>query len=70
MGSAREEYQQLLEQFLESEPKRAANALAFIGKEAATYLEHLFVKRVALMREVAAKYDLWPVNLGIREQEC
>ena len=65
-SEAREEYQRHLQQFLEDEPKRAAKALAFIAKTAATYLEHLFVKRGALMREVAPKYDLWPVNLGIR----
>ena len=47
------------------EPKHAANALAFIASWLTTYLENLFVKRPALMREVAAKYDLWPVNLGL-----
>jgi len=62
-------YQQVLQQFLEGEPRHAANALAFIGKQAATYLEHLFVRRSALMTEVAAKYDLWPVNLGIRDKK-
>jgi len=66
---ARDEYQQLLQQFLENEPRHAANALAFIGKQVATYLENLFIKRNALMRDVAAKYDLWPVNLGIQEKE-
>ena len=66
---ARDEYQQLLQQFLESEPRDAANALAFIGKQVAKYLENLFIKRNALMRDVAAKYDLWPVNLGIQEKE-
>jgi hypothetical protein len=63
---ARDEYHQLLRQFLEREPRRAANAFAFIAKQAATYLENLFVKRGALMKEIAAKYDLWPVNLGLR----
>jgi hypothetical protein len=63
---ASEEYQKLLQQFLESEPRHAANALAFIGKRAAIYLEHLFVKRGALMKEIAAKYQSWPVNLGLR----
>jgi len=66
---ARDEYQQLLQQFLESEPRDAASALAFIGKLVATYLENLFIKRNALMRDIAAKYDLWPVNLGIQEKE-
>jgi hypothetical protein len=61
-----EEYQRLLQQFLEHEPRRAANAFAFIAGQAATYLENLFVKRGALMKEIAAKYDLWPVNLGLR----
>ena len=65
---ATDEYQQLLQQFLESEPRHAANAVAFIGKRVATYLENLFVKRSTLMTEVAAKYDLWPVNLGIRDK--
>jgi hypothetical protein len=66
---ARDEYQQLLQQFLEGEPRDAANALAFIGKQVAKYLENLFIKRNSLMRDIAAKYDLWPVNLGIREKE-
>ena len=66
---ARDEYQQLLQQFLESEPRHAAKALAFIGKQVASYLENLFIKRNALMRDVAVKYDLWPVNLGIQEKE-
>jgi len=65
---ATDEYQQLLQQFLESEPRHAANAVAFIGKRVATYLENLFVKRSTLMTEVSAKYDLWPVNLGIRDK--
>jgi hypothetical protein len=58
-----------LQQFFESEPRHAASALVFIGKEVATYLEYLFIKRNALIRDVAAKYDLWPVNLGIQEKE-
>jgi hypothetical protein len=66
---ARDEYEQLLQQFFESEPRHAASALVFIGKEVATYLEYLFIKRNALIRDVAAKYDLWPVNLGIQEKE-
>jgi len=66
---ARDEYQQLLQQFLESEPRHAANALAFIGTQVAEYLENLFIKRNALMRDVAAKYNLWPVNLGIQEKK-
>jgi hypothetical protein len=61
-----EEYQRLLQQFLEREPRRAANAFAFIAEQAATHLENLFVKRGALMKEIAAKYDLWPINLGLR----
>lgn len=63
---ARDEYQQFLQQFLEREPRRAANAFAFITKQTATYLENLFVKRDALMKDIAARYDLWPVNLGLR----
>jgi len=59
-------YQRLLDQFLTEEPKHAANALAFIAIRLATYLENLFVKRPELMREVAAEYDLWPVNLSLR----
>ena len=64
--NALEEYQRLLPQFLEREPRQAANAFAFIAKQVATYLENLFVKRGALMKEIAAKCDLWPVNLGLR----
>lgn len=60
-----EEYQRLLQQFLEREPRHAANAFAFIAQQAG-YLENLFVKRGTLMKETAAKYDLWPVNLGLR----
>jgi len=67
-GRAREEYQRLLPRFLESEPRHAAKALAFIAISLTTYLENLFVKRQALMRKVAAKYDLWPVNLGLRSK--
>jgi hypothetical protein len=63
---ARDEYQQFLQQFLEREPRWAASAFAFVAKQAATYLENLFVKSGALMKEIAAKYDLWPVNLGQR----
>jgi hypothetical protein len=55
-----------LQQFLEREPRHAANAFAFIAQQAASYLENLFVKRATLMKETAAKYDLWPVNLGLR----
>jgi hypothetical protein len=63
---AAKEYQRLLQQFLKEEPKRAANALAFLAQQAATYLEHVFAKRASVIREIAAKYDLWPVNLGLR----
>ena len=58
------EYRTLVDQLLKEEPKHAANALAFIASWLTTYLENLFVKRQALMKEVAAKYDVWPVNLG------
>jgi hypothetical protein len=63
---AREEYRRLLPQFLERESRRGAIELAFIAKQAASYLEYLSVKRGALMKEIAAKSDLWPVNLGLR----
>jgi hypothetical protein len=63
---ALEEYQRLLPQFLECEPIHAATAFALIAKQAATYLENLFLKRGALMKEIAAGSDLWPVNLGLR----
>jgi hypothetical protein len=63
---ALEEYRRLLLQFLEREARQAATALAFIAKQAASYLAHLSVKRVALMKEIAATSDLWPVNLGLR----
>jgi hypothetical protein len=61
-----EEYQRLLGQFLESEPRHAANALAFLARKATAYLAHLFEKRPALMKEVAKTLNLWPVNLGLR----
>src|SRR5262249_4530299 len=60
------EYERLLPQFLERESRYAAIALAFIAKQAASYLEYLTSKRTALMKEIAAKCDLWPVNLGLR----
>ena len=63
---ALEEYQRLLPQFLEREPRHAAVEFAFIAKQAASYLEYLSDKRGALMKEIAAKSDLWPVNLGLR----
>ena len=59
-------YQRLLPGFLEKEPKEAISALAFLAQEAATYLEHVFVKNAAVIREIAATCDLWPVNLGLR----
>ena len=62
------EYQILVDRLLTDEPKNAANALALITKSMATYLENLFVRCNALMREVAAKYDLWPVNLGLKDK--
>ena len=62
------EYHKLVDQLLTEEPKHAANALGFIAISLTTYLENLFVKRQALMREVAAKYDLWPVNLGLESK--
>jgi hypothetical protein len=61
-----EEYQRLLGQFLESEPRYAANALAFLAQKATAYLAHLFVKRPALTKEIAKTLNLWPVNLGLR----
>jgi len=67
--SALREYFMLVDRLLVEEPQHAANAVAFITKWAATYLENLFVRRGALMREVAAKYDLWPVNLGLRDKK-
>jgi hypothetical protein len=60
-----EEYLRLLPIFLNEEQKHAAKAFAFITKWAATYLENLFVKEGALMKEVARGQDLWPVNLGL-----
>lgn len=63
---ASEEYQRLLQQFLEGEPRHAANALAVSAKRAAGHLKNLSVERRALMKEMAAKHDLWPVNLGLR----
>ena len=66
--NACEEYQRVLPQFLESEPRHAVNAVAFVAQKTARYLENLFIKRAALMMQVAAKYDLWPVNLGLRRK--
>src|SRR5262249_21599441 len=63
---ATKEYQQRLREFLEKEPKEAASALVFVAQLAATYLEHLFAKRLSMIREIAATCDLWPVNLGLR----
>lgn len=63
---AREEYQRLLRQRLEREAGHAAVEFAFIAKQAADYLEYLSNKRGALMKKIAAKSDLWPVNLGLR----
>jgi len=65
-SKAVEEYKRLLPQFLEREPRHAATWFAFIAKQAASYLEYLSSKRTALMKEIAAKWDLWPVNLGLR----
>jgi hypothetical protein len=62
------EYRRLVVQLLVQEPKSAANALAFIAKRTTTYLENLSVKRGALMREIAAEFDLWPVNLGLKDK--
>jgi hypothetical protein len=65
-SKALEEYQRLLSQFLEREPRYAATEFAFIAKQTASDLAYLSVKRGALMKEIAAKSDLWPVNLGLR----
>ena len=63
---AAKEYQRLLRGFLEKEPKEAISALALLAQQAAIYLEHVFVKNASVIREIAATYDLWPVNLGLR----
>ena len=65
-SKACEEYQRLLGQFLESEPRHAVNALSFLAQKATAFLAHLFVKRPALMKEIAKTRNLWPVNLGLR----
>lgn len=49
--------------------KRAAKSFAYIITHGATWLEYLFVRRNALMREVAEKNDLWPVNLGMKAKK-
>lgn len=49
--------------------KRAAKSLAYIITHGATWLEYLFVRRNALMRDVAEKNDLWPVNLGLKAKK-
>ena len=63
---AQKEIIQLADKYFEAEPKHAANALAFVTKRAATWLETLSVKRAELMREVAREFLLWPVNMGLR----
>jgi hypothetical protein len=65
---AAKEYQRLLQQFLEKEPKEATSALVFLAQNAATYLEHIFAKRAQMIKEIAVTCDLWPVNLGLRAQ--
>jgi len=60
------EYQRLLPQFLKHEPRHAAIELALFAKGAASYLEFLVDKRGSLIKEIAAKCDLWPVNLGLK----
>ena len=47
---------------------RAAKSLAFVIQHGATWLEYLFLHRNKLMREVAEKSDLWPVNLGMKSR--
>jgi hypothetical protein len=63
---ASKEYNEIVQRFLKEEPRRAAKALVFLIKWAASYLENLCVRRPALMKEVAKTQDLWPVNLGLR----
>ena len=63
---ALKEYKRLLPQFLEREPKHAAIEFAFIAEKAASYLEYLSDRRGELMKEIAAKCNLWPVNLGLK----
>ena len=56
------EYQRLVGQLVAQEPKFAANALAFLSRMATADLAHLFVKRPALIKEIARTRNLWPVN--------
>jgi hypothetical protein len=63
---ASKEYEEIVQRLLKEEPRAAANALVFIVKWAANYLENLYVRRPGLMKEVAKTQDLWPVNLGLR----
>ncbi len=60
------EYQRLVEQLVAQEPKFAASGLAFLTRTATGYLAHLFVKRPALIKEIARTRNSWPVNLGLR----
>jgi hypothetical protein len=60
------EYKRLAAQLIRQEPKLAANALAFVARTATQHLEHLFSRRPALIKEIARKRALWPVNLGVR----
>jgi hypothetical protein len=61
-----EEYFTCLDKHLIDEAQRAAKSIAFIAKSVAMNLENLFVRRPKLMQGIAAKFDLWPVNLGLR----
>lgn len=51
---------------LPKETAQAANALAFVTQRGATYLENLSFKQRRLMKEIARRRDLWPVNLGLK----
>jgi hypothetical protein len=64
-GRALAEYDRLVEQLVALEPKSAANALAFLTQMATGYLTHLFMRRPALIKEIARTRNSWPVNLGL-----
>jgi hypothetical protein len=67
-NKAHKEFLELLQKRTVAEPTHAARSLAFVTRQAATWLENLSVKRPTLIQEVAKESPLWPVNLGIGQK--
>jgi hypothetical protein len=65
---ARKELSELWEQRKRREAFPAADALAWVTHEAAMFLENLSVKCPQLLRDVAKRYQTWPVNIGTRKK--